>query len=205
MPSSGLALLVRGPERQIVAEQLHDEGGVLVGVLCDVVELGDRVLEGGARHLARLVRVRQHLVLKHREVQSKTEADRVRHCQVLGGNRLRLLVGTLGVIRSLRLVIATGVFGNVAVVVGLHLLVEDLRLACGCLSDETVVQHGKDLLANVIELTLHLLAILLRELCVLLVALAGLLLLHAGDDTPCSAARTHGVLVGHGQEIAFFN
>jgi len=55
-------LLVRGPERQIVAEQLHDEGGVLVGVLCDVVELGDRVLESGARRLARLVRIPNHLV-----------------------------------------------------------------------------------------------------------------------------------------------
>mmetsp|Transcript_89519 Transcript_89519/g.253303 ORF Transcript_89519/g.253303 Transcript_89519/m.253303 type:complete len:206 (+) Transcript_89519:224-841(+) len=205
MPSSGLALLVRGPERQIIAEQLHDEGGVLVGVLCDVVELGDRVLEGGARHLARLVRVRQHLVLKHREVQSKTEADRVRHCQVLGGNRLRLLVSTLGIIRSLFLVSASGVFGNVTIVVSLHLLIEDLRLACRCLPNETVVQDGKDLLTDVIEFGFHLLAVLLRELCVLLVALAGLLLLHAGDDAPRSAARTHGVLVGHRQEIAFFN
>ena len=42
----GLLVLLRGPEREVVAEQLHDEGGVLVALLVERVELGDGVVEG---------------------------------------------------------------------------------------------------------------------------------------------------------------
>merc|ERR1712048_1477786 len=79
-------LLVRGPEGEVVPEQLHDEGGILVRVLCHVVQLRDRVLEGGARHLARFVRVGQHLVLEHGVVQRQAQANRVSYGKVLLGN-----------------------------------------------------------------------------------------------------------------------
>ena len=42
----GLLILLRGPEREVVAEQLHDEGGVLVALLVERVELGDGIVEG---------------------------------------------------------------------------------------------------------------------------------------------------------------
>ena len=42
----GVALGVGRPQGQVVPEQLHDEGRVLVAVLAQVVKLGDRVVEG---------------------------------------------------------------------------------------------------------------------------------------------------------------
>ena len=41
-----LLVVVRGPEREVVAEQLHDEGGVLVALLVERVELRDGLVEG---------------------------------------------------------------------------------------------------------------------------------------------------------------
>lgn len=40
-----LGLRVRCPEREIVAQQLHDQRAILVRVLVERVELGDRVVE----------------------------------------------------------------------------------------------------------------------------------------------------------------
>ena len=45
-PCLGLLVLLRGPEREVVAEQLHDEGRVLVALLVEGVQLGDGVVEG---------------------------------------------------------------------------------------------------------------------------------------------------------------
>ena len=42
----GLLVVLRGPEREVVAEQLHDEGGVLVALLVERVELRDGLVEG---------------------------------------------------------------------------------------------------------------------------------------------------------------
>ena len=42
----GAVVVVRGPERQVVAQQLHDERRVLVRLLVERVELGDGVVEG---------------------------------------------------------------------------------------------------------------------------------------------------------------
>jgi hypothetical protein len=41
-----LLVVLRGPEREVVAEQLHDEGGVLVALLVERVELRDGLVEG---------------------------------------------------------------------------------------------------------------------------------------------------------------
>ena len=54
-----LPLLVRRPERQVVAEQLHDERGVLVALLRQRVELTDSVVEGLLCQVARLGRFPQ--------------------------------------------------------------------------------------------------------------------------------------------------
>ena len=49
-------MLVARPEREVVTEQLHDQRGVLVGVLVEGVELGDGVVEGGLGQVAGLLR-----------------------------------------------------------------------------------------------------------------------------------------------------
>ena len=87
----------------------------------------------------------------------------------------------------------------------LHLLVEDLGLAAGGLADEALVQQGQDGVANLLELGLHLGAVLPGELGLRLVALGLLLLLHAGDDAPGSTAAAHCILVCHGQQVPLLN
>lgn len=124
-----------GRTYQIVTEKLHDEGGVLVALLREGVELcdsvsnvrvlaqathtGNSVVESLLGELASLVGRVQDLVVEHGEVQRKTEADGVGGGQAagsdLGGGLVRLerLVG-----RGLALV-ADGELGEVAVVVTL--------------------------------------------------------------------------------------
>merc|ERR1712183_416476 len=121
-------LLVGSPEGQIVAEQLHDERRILVTVFRHVVKLCDRIFEGGAGHLACLVWVSQHLILKHRVVQSKAKTNGMRYSQVLLSNIRCLLVCEPRILRCFAFGITVTEFSDVTVVVGLHLLVEDLRL-----------------------------------------------------------------------------
>merc|ERR1719408_274923 len=121
-------LLIGRPQREVVTKQLHDESGVLVGIFRDVVELSDSVLEGGAGHLAGLLWVAQHFVLEDGVVEDEAKADRVRHSQVLLRDLLGGLVSFPCALGGLALILAGGELRDVAVVVSLHLLVEDLRL-----------------------------------------------------------------------------
>lgn len=111
-------LLVRRPEGEVVAEELHDEGRVLVALLVERVELGDRIVEGLLREVARLLRLALHLVQEDGEVEREAEADRVRGREaggLVGGRLVRLLrVG-----RVLQLGPALSKLGEVPVVIGL--------------------------------------------------------------------------------------
>lgn len=60
-----VALHVGGPEREVVAQQLHDEGGVLVALLRERVELRDCIVERGLRQPARAVRAVQDFVVEY--------------------------------------------------------------------------------------------------------------------------------------------
>lgn len=51
-----VALRVRRPQRQVVSQQLHDQRRVLVRVLVQGVQLGDRVIERLKRYRVSLVR-----------------------------------------------------------------------------------------------------------------------------------------------------
>merc|ERR1719237_1317666 len=100
------ALLVRSPQGQVVAEQLHDQRGVFIGLLCNIVELCDGILECCASHLACLIRISQHFVLKDRVIQSKAEADGVRNYEVFLCDIVRILVSLTGRLRCLLFVTA---------------------------------------------------------------------------------------------------
>merc|ERR1711865_849165 len=163
--------LIRCPQRQVVTEQLHDEGGILVRVLCHIIELGNCILERGACHLASFVWVVQHLVLEDREVQREAKADGMSHSQVLLCYLLCLLICLFCTVRRLGFLVVGCVLGNVAIVIGLHLLVEDLRLPGACLGDETAIQERQDRVTNFVELSFHFGAILLRKLSVVFVTL----------------------------------
>lgn len=84
-------------------------------------------------------------------------------------------------------------------------MVEDLALASLGLGNEALVEDGEDILANLLELKLDLLAVLADDTDVLIGALGLLLLLDAGDDAPGSTAGADDVLVGDGKEVALVN
>merc|ERR1712029_1135507 len=156
------ALLVGRPESEVVTQQLHDESGVLVRVLLDVVELRDGILESGARHFASLVWILEHLVLEDGIVECKTETNWVSHCQVLLGNLVSLLVSQASVLGRLGLGVAVTELSDVPVVVGLHLLVEDFGLAGARLWNEVAIQEAKDGVTDLLQFCFDLAAILLR-------------------------------------------
>merc|ERR1712029_617049 len=135
------ALLVERPKSEVVTQQLHDESGVLVGVLLDVVELRDGILESGACHFTSLVWILEHLVLEDGIVECKTETDWVSHCQVFLGSLVSLLVSQASVLGRLGLGIPVTELSDVPVVVGLHLAVEDFGLASARLTDEVAIQE----------------------------------------------------------------
>merc|ERR1712151_724235 len=117
------SLLVRCPQGQIVAQKLHDERRVFVGVLGDIVKLCDCILKRRARHFACFVWVVEDLVLEDRKVEGKTKPDGMGHCQVLLCYFLSIFICQPRVVRSLCLCVTITELCDVAVVVGLHLLV----------------------------------------------------------------------------------
>jgi hypothetical protein len=90
-------------------------------------------------------------------------------------------------------------YGNI------HLVVEHLALARLGLGDEALVEDIEDILADILELRLDLLAVLADDADVLLRALGLLFLLDAGDDAPRSTTSADHVLVGHGEQVTLVN
>ena len=84
-------------------------------------------------------------------------------------------------------------------------MVEDLALASGGRGDEVLVQDVEDVLADLGELGLDLLAVGLDHRDLGLVALGLLLLLDGGDDAPRGTAGTNDVLVGDREKVALLD
>lgn len=82
-----------------------------------------------------------------------------------------------------------------------HLMVEDLGLAARGRGDQVLVQNLQDVIADLGKLGLDLLAVLLDQSDLGLVALRFLLLLDRGDDSPRRTSGTNDVLVGNGEKI----
>lgn len=81
-------------------------------------------------------------------------------------------------------------------------MVKDLGLASGGIGDEALVKNVEDVLADLLELSLDLLAVVLDGGDVLVGALGLLLLLNGGDDAPRGTAGADNVLVGNGEQVA---
>lgn len=150
----GLGGVRRGPEGEVVAQQLHDEGAVAVRLLGQGVELGDGVVKGLLGKVASTVGRVQDLVVEDGEVQRKTQADGVGRGELSLGDvggilRVRLsawcpwgaeeqsgegggetnLVGVVGSGGGNLALLARGKLGEVAVVVTLP-----VRLVSGCVA-----------------------------------------------------------------------
>jgi len=72
-----LSAVGRGPECQVVPEELHDESAVAVRLLRKGVKLGDGVIESLLGEMASPVRRVQDLVIEDGEVEGETETDGV--------------------------------------------------------------------------------------------------------------------------------
>ena len=84
--SLGLVAVRRGPESEVVAEKLHDEGAVAVGLLGERVELSNGVVEGLLGKVASTVGRVEDLVVEDGEVQSETQANGVSRGQLSLGD-----------------------------------------------------------------------------------------------------------------------
>lgn len=155
--------------------------------------------------MAGLVGGVQDFVVEDREVQGQAETDGVGGSKVGGSDLSGGLVGLQRGIGSTLTAVADGELSQVTVVVTLHLVVEDLGLAALSRLDEVLVQNLKDVITDLGQLSFDLLAVLLDQSDLALVALGLFLLLDRSDDSPRSTAGTNDVLVGDGQEIPLFN
>ena len=81
-------------------------------------------------------------------------------------------------------------------------MVEDLGLSRLGLWDEGFVEDIEDILADLLELGLDLLAVVTDGDDVLVGALGFLLLLDGGNDSPGGTSGPNDVLVGNGEEIS---
>lgn len=82
-----------------------------------------------------------------------------------------------------------------------HLVVEDLGLAALGRGDQVLVENLEDIIADLGQLSLDLLTVLLDEGDLGLVALGLFFLFDGSDDSPGRTTGTDDVLVGDRQEI----
>ena len=120
---------------QVVPEELHDEGRVLVALLRQGVELcvlvslclqvlhlartSNGIIESLLGQLASLVRRVEDLVVENGKVEGKAEADGVSGSQAGGGNVGGGLVSLKGLVGRGLALVSNGELGKVAVVVTL--------------------------------------------------------------------------------------
>merc|ERR1712216_716777 len=189
---------------QVVSQQLHDESGILVRVLRDVVKLGNCIFESSPSHFTSVIWHLQDFVLETEKFNARPRR--------IGCVTARSLVATSWassygacILCGLRFVGSIFELGQVTMIVGLHLLVEDLGLACGGLRDQISIQQIQNGFTDLVELFLNFLAVLLGILCIILVVFGFFLLLHAGDDAPSSPAAAYCILVGHREKVALFH
>ena len=176
---------------------------------------GNSIVESLLGQVASLVGGIEDLVVEDGEVKGKTQADGVRGRQLGLGNFGGSLVGLERLVGGVLALVANGKLGEITVVVTLprlglgpaetayqsgnysHLVVEHLRLARLGRRDQVLVKDAEDVLANLGELSLDLLAVLLDEVDLGGVALGLFLLLDRGDDSPRRTASANNVLVGN--------
>jgi len=181
---SSLNVIITGPEGQVIPQQLHNKGGVLVGVLRNVVQFLDLILKLSPLHLALVLVIVQDLVVEDGEVQGKTQTDGVGDLKVLGLDAHLQLILVLLAVLVLVLYVVLGVFLHVPVVVTRHLVVEDLGFLLGLVANQVVLQELENLLADLRQFVLHFFLVLGLSLLSVRVALGVLLLLDGRDDPP---------------------
>mmetsp|Transcript_15504 Transcript_15504/g.41572 ORF Transcript_15504/g.41572 Transcript_15504/m.41572 type:complete len:326 (-) Transcript_15504:6-983(-) len=197
-------VLIAGPQREVVTQELHNEGGVLVRLLVKRVEFCDGVVEGALSEAASVLRLALHLIHEHGVVEGEAKANGVGGRELGECHLLRHVVGLLGLSGDLALgLLVHAELGEVTVVVALHLEVENLGLSGGGLADKVVVEEREDLVADFVELSLNGLTVVLDDLELHGIGVLGALLgLDGGDDAEGRAPGANDVLVGYREQVA---
>ncbi len=98
----GLAAVRRGPQGEVVPQELHDEGAIPIRLLRERVKLGDGVVKGLLGQVASAIGRVEDLVVEDREVQGEAETD--------GMGRRELGLGDVGGVLRLELVLYPTVY-----------------------------------------------------------------------------------------------
>lgn len=190
---------------EIIAQQLHDERGILITLLRQGVKLGNRLIKARLGHLTRFIGRIQNLIVKHGEVQREPQANGMRGCEIRSRDLGSRLVSFERFIRTPLPLITRSKLGEVTVIIALHLVVEDLALAALGRGDEVLIEDGKDVFADVGKLGFNFLAVGLDQRDLGFVAFGLFFLLDRRNDAPRSAARADHVFVRHREEVTFFD
>lgn len=155
--------------------------------------------------MASLVRGVEDLVVEDREVQGQPETDGMGRSQFGLSDLGSILVSLERSVGSTLTLVANGKLGEITVVVTLHLVVEDLGFTRLGRRNQVLVENLKDVIADLGQLSLDLLTVLLDKGNLRLVALGLFFLLDGGDDSPRRTAGSNDVLVGNRQKIPLLN
>lgn len=107
------------PESQVVSQQLHDQGGVLVALLTESVQLSNRIIKCLLSELASFVRSIENLIVEHAEVERESKTDGVSGGKLDSSNGRGSLVGFKRSIRGHSTLVTRCELGEIAVVVSL--------------------------------------------------------------------------------------
>lgn len=124
-----------GGTNQVVTEELHNQGRILVRLLREGIELykinqsrsnnelkkhtSNSIIESLLGQLASLIGRVEDLVIEDREVKGESETDRMRGGEVSLGNFGGVLVGLEGLVGGLLALVTESELGEVAVVITL--------------------------------------------------------------------------------------
>ena len=104
---------------QVVSQQLHNEGGILVALLAQCVELGDSIIKSLLCEVASLIGGVEDFVVEDGEVQRETKTDGVSWSKIGAGNFGSVLVRLKGLVSRDFTLVTHGELGQVTVVVSL--------------------------------------------------------------------------------------
>lgn len=195
-----LVVGVGGPESEVVAEELHNGGGVLVLLVLQVFQVSNGGVKGLLRQFARLFRRVQYLIKEHRVVQRQSQSAWVSRRQ-LSGLLAGLLVRLVSLLARLLVLFPSHALRQIAVVVALHLEVKDLGLGRVGLGDQVLVEEPVHVVADFLNLGLDLDFVGTEEVEEL-GALGLFLLLDGRDGPPRGSARSDPVLVSDAEQVA---
>mmetsp|Transcript_5563 Transcript_5563/g.10575 ORF Transcript_5563/g.10575 Transcript_5563/m.10575 type:complete len:232 (-) Transcript_5563:165-860(-) len=193
--------MVTSPECEVISQQLHNESRILVRLFIKSIKFCDGIIKRRLGNRASAIRRVENLIVKHREVESQSETNRMCRGQF---SRSNSRCGSVSV-KSRRCASLTGTssleLGEVTVIISLHLVIEHLGFFRSRVRDETLLNDSEDIIANLNELGLDFRLVVLDD--GLLVGFS--LLLNGGNNTPGSAAGSNHILVGDGEKVALFD